>query len=216
MAYTAGRNQVQDGASESYCMQSDLIVQCARVCFEKKGVQKTTMVNIAREANITRELIYYYFAGKDEIATHVIESYVEDSVETARLWCDLWKLSDSDSDSAQPVSREAMEDAVASIRRFVFQGDGMRRSMFSVLEELGERQAVFSQICERIMQSLKDHPMAQRVAVMFPTEDEETANLAFRFIMLGVIGLLESSNVKSDQQIADLLLHGVAKRHNSL
>lgn len=211
MAYKADRNQVQNGASDSYCMQSDLIVQCARVCFEKKGVQKTTMVDIAREANITRELIYYYFAGKNEIISHVLDSYVQDSVDTARLWCDLWRATDSDSNHTQPVPREAIEDAVASIRRFVFQADGMQRPMFAVLEELGERQTIFSHICEQIMQSLKDHPMSKCVATMFPVEDEEAANLAFKFIMLGIIGLLESTNVKSDRQIADLLLCGAAK-----
>lgn len=212
MASKAERNQVQNGASYNYCMQSDLIVQCARVCFERKGVQKTTMVDIAREADITRELIYYYFADKNEIVAHVLNSYVQDSVETARLWCDQWNVApDADNGKVQPLPPEALEDVVASIRRFVFQADGMRRSMFVVLEELGKRQEVFSQSCELIMQKLKDHPTAQRVAVMFPTKDSEAANLTLRFIMYGIIGLLESPDVKSGQQIADLLLHGAVK-----
>ncbi|MGE4430928.1 MAG: TetR/AcrR family transcriptional regulator [Sphingobium sp.] len=45
----------------------DRIIAAAYACFEKFGIAKTTMEDIARGANASRQSVYRYFAGKDAI-----------------------------------------------------------------------------------------------------------------------------------------------------
>ena len=198
----APRNQLKRGASSTYRQQSDLIVQCARKCIEEKGVKKTTLVDIAREADMTRELIYYYFSGKQEIVEQLLASYIQDAVETARLWCDTWK--DATLDERTPLSRDALVDAIAAIRRFVFYATGDRRSMFAVLNEIGRRQEVFSRMCSAIMNELESHQTAKRLAATFDQYEAYQAKSAFMLYLLGIIGLIECSRC-SDEEVASLL-----------
>lgn len=45
----------------------DLILESAYACFRKHGLLKTTIVDIAREANVSRSTIYEYFRDKGSI-----------------------------------------------------------------------------------------------------------------------------------------------------
>ena len=47
--------------SRRMCGQAGEIVLAARKLFETKGVAATTVKDIAEEAGVTRELVYYYF-----------------------------------------------------------------------------------------------------------------------------------------------------------
>lgn len=57
----------------------DLIIESAYVCFRKHGLQKTTIVDIAKTANISRSTIYEYFSDKGAIleacAEHASEQF---------------------------------------------------------------------------------------------------------------------------------------------
>lgn len=66
--------------------QAGQIAQAARALYEIKGVAKTTVKDIAAEAGVTRELVYYYFHGKKEITRAVLDDYIEDLVESAMVW----------------------------------------------------------------------------------------------------------------------------------
>ncbi|HEY0224913.1 MAG TPA: TetR/AcrR family transcriptional regulator, partial [Mycobacterium sp.] len=45
----------------------DLIVESAFVCFGKEGLQRATIVDIAKRAGISRSTIYEYFSDKAAI-----------------------------------------------------------------------------------------------------------------------------------------------------
>ena len=51
------------------------IIEMAMVLFEEKGIQKTSMSDIAKELNVAKGLIYYYFRSKEELISYVIESF---------------------------------------------------------------------------------------------------------------------------------------------
>ncbi|MBV8785153.1 MAG: TetR/AcrR family transcriptional regulator [Mycobacterium sp.] len=57
----------------------DLIVESAYACFGKQGLQKATIVDIAKAANVSRSTIYEYFSDKAEIieacAEHASERF---------------------------------------------------------------------------------------------------------------------------------------------
>jgi len=57
----------------------ELIVESAYACFCSQGLQKTTIVDIARSANVSRSTIYEYFSDKGEVfeacAEHASEQF---------------------------------------------------------------------------------------------------------------------------------------------
>src|SRR5690554_1550897 len=54
------------------------IVRTAMVLLEKNGIGKTSMSDIAKAADITKGLVYYYFSSKEELVTAVIDLLVEE------------------------------------------------------------------------------------------------------------------------------------------
>lgn len=50
-----------------YENQKDKILQDAKLLFMEKGIQKTTIADIALACNMTRATIYHYFPNKEEI-----------------------------------------------------------------------------------------------------------------------------------------------------
>src|ERR1700739_3024839 len=57
----------------------ELIVKSAYACFRGQGLQKTTIVDIAKTANVSRSTIYEYFSDKGAIleacAEHASEQF---------------------------------------------------------------------------------------------------------------------------------------------
>src|SRR5271166_4701547 len=57
----------------------ELIVKSAYACFRNQGMQKTTIVDIARAAGVSRSTIYEYFSDKGAIieacAEHASEQF---------------------------------------------------------------------------------------------------------------------------------------------
>ncbi len=51
------------------------IVETAMVIFEEKGIQKTSMSEIAKRAGVAKGLLYYYFTSKDALVSEVINQF---------------------------------------------------------------------------------------------------------------------------------------------
>ena len=51
------------------------IVETAMTIFEEKGIQKTSMSEIAKRAGVAKGLLYYYFASKDALVSEVIDQF---------------------------------------------------------------------------------------------------------------------------------------------
>ena len=52
----------------------EMILRTAARLFSTQGFDATTTLQLAREAGVTEPLIYYYFSGKDELFTRLIEN----------------------------------------------------------------------------------------------------------------------------------------------
>jgi AcrR family transcriptional regulator len=57
--------------------RADAIVSAAAACFERWGVVRTRMEDIAREAGISRPALYQHFSGKDALLLEVILRHIE-------------------------------------------------------------------------------------------------------------------------------------------
>ena len=108
------------------------IVAAARKLFERQGVRATSVASIAREANVTRELVYYHFANRNGVIEAVIDDYVEDLVESVIVWNEARIFGDT------PGS---LKKCIRTFRYSLYDGAGRPRPMIAVLEELGVRGA---------------------------------------------------------------------------
>jgi TetR/AcrR family transcriptional regulator, transcriptional repressor for nem operon len=56
----------------------DRLIAGARVLIHQQGVEKTTIADIARAADVPVGNVYYYFKTKDELVDAAIDSHVQD------------------------------------------------------------------------------------------------------------------------------------------
>ena len=73
------------------------ILSAAYACFERYGIRKTTIDDIAQEAGVSRATMYRYFASKEQVLDKL------SSVETAKVNAELRQ---------RFVARETIEDAL--------------------------------------------------------------------------------------------------------
>jgi AcrR family transcriptional regulator len=95
----------------------ELIVASAYACFRKQGLQKATIVDIARAAGVSRSTIYEYFSDKAAI----IEACAEHASE--QFYREMSKTMDRGSSLEEKLSRAAVfvtqaRRAIASERYF--------------------------------------------------------------------------------------------------
>lgn len=55
----------------------DNIIRAARELFDTKGIEKTTMDDIARQADYSKSTIYVYFKSKEEIYNAIVRDYLD-------------------------------------------------------------------------------------------------------------------------------------------
>lgn len=55
----------------------DNIIQAAKELFETKGIEKTTMDDIAKLADYSKSTIYVYFKSKEDIYNSIVKDYLE-------------------------------------------------------------------------------------------------------------------------------------------
>ncbi len=204
--------------TKAFTEQRKYVCECAQKLFETKGVQKTTLADIAREASMTRELIYYYFSSKNEIIEEVIGSYVQDALDATLLWCETWdpvvetynraSAWEGMQNSGQ-LDRIVM-DIVASIRRFIFTNDGDCRPMYNVINELGMRTTFLSQVCKGMANQYMDRPSFQLFVNNYVRLNTEQVGDLLKFLISGTITLMEAGRGRDDLSIARLLLYGIA------
>lgn len=89
----------------------ELIVESAYACFRKDGMQKTTIVDIARVANVSRSTVYEYFRDKSAI----VEACAEHASE--RFYREMSKAMDRGGSLEEKLSRAAV--FVAQARRAI-------------------------------------------------------------------------------------------------
>lgn len=63
--------------SKEPAIRKQEIIQTARLLFEKQGVAKTTMLQIADELSVAKGLVYYYFASKDDLIQSIVDDFCQ-------------------------------------------------------------------------------------------------------------------------------------------
>jgi AcrR family transcriptional regulator len=103
----------------------ELIVESAYACFRSQGTQKTTIVDIARTANVSRSTIYEYFADKGAI----LEACAEHASE--QFYREMSKAMDQGGSLEEKLSRAAV--FVTQARREIASGRFFDEDAISLL-----------------------------------------------------------------------------------
>lgn len=122
--YRSGRR----GSINKYEGRKGLIASAARTCLERKGVAKTSIADITREVDITRELFYYYFPNKDSVVQAVVDGYVGDARQL------LARATEDRGASAETL----LVEVIGALREWLATDEAMPVTMMGVLRESGE------------------------------------------------------------------------------
>src|ERR1700748_287857 len=104
---------------------SELIVKSAYACFRKQGLQKTTIVDIAKTANVSRSTIYEYFSDKGAI----LEACAEQASE--QFYREMSNAMDQGGTLEEKLSRAAV--FVTQARRVIASGKYFDEDAISLL-----------------------------------------------------------------------------------
>ena len=172
------------------------IVAAARKLFEARGVQATSIAAIAREANVTRELVYYHFTNRNGLIEAVIDDYVEDLVESVIVWNEARVFGDT------PGS---LKKCIQTFRHSLYDSAGRPRPVIAVLEELGVRDAFDVRATRETADCLANH-IAREYAAYHRIEIELVHEM-FCVAIFGLVGL-----VKMNPQMEDDVLMKVIEQ----
>ena len=156
------------GAESRYESRQGLIAKAARVCFERKGVGKTSIADITREAQITRELFYYYFPNKRAAVDAVLESFVNDAHNL------VWQVpgaqeatseSEAQSDEAAAdvsvdqetstaLAQENLAFIVSALREWLATDADAAMPMTEILREMGSLSQVMNRVATDAVEAL--------------------------------------------------------------
>lgn len=115
----------------------DRFIEVARSLFARKGVENTTMNDIATASDKGRRTIYTYFKSKREIFNAVIESETDDLLRNLRMIV------------AKPISPEQkfyeyVETRLETMREIVSRNGSLRAGFFRDVRKVDRARAVIS------------------------------------------------------------------------
>ena len=165
----------------------------ARKLYDTNGVKKTTIKNIAEEAGITRELVYYYFENKQAITDAILADYVEDLVESAIVWNESREFGDT---------HGSLKKCITTFRRALYDTKGPR-PMIAVLEELGERDSFMVQAVRETVDCINEH-----VVTEYAEYHEIEIDLVYEMfcvVIFGLVGLAKINPQISDEALMKIV-----------
>ena len=98
------------------------IVDTARRLYAEKGLEHTSVSDIAEEMGITRTLFYHYFSNKEEVTDAILNGYITDTLDKCRRWCDTV-------DHAAPLDNIILDAIQNLIRSVLFETEGFKKDL---------------------------------------------------------------------------------------
>lgn len=194
MPESVGGKWRQDGFSGSdrrFEGRQELIAKAARICFARRGVAKTSIADITRETNITRELFYYYFPNKTTAVDTVIDGYVDDA--HAILEQHL-----SEAKSAHPeglTGADALVTVIAALRLWLETGADEPHTMVDQLAETNQWPSVSHRAAGEAVAAMVS-------AGLIPA----SAGEGLRIALIGVMTVLRYNPDAEDERLAGCIL----------
>lgn len=194
MSETVANQWRQDGnrvSENRYEGRQGLITRAARACFARRGVAKTSIADITREINITRELFYYYFPNKGAVVDAVIDGYVDD----ARALLEQY-LDESAAAQAQTLTgTESLMVAIAALRAWLATAGDAVYPMVAQLAETGRWPSVSHRAAGEAASALAARGLVS-----------PSAHDGLRVALVGVMTIMRYNADVSDEHFAQSIL----------
>lgn len=153
-------------------------------------MRTTTVSAIAREANVTRELVYYHFSNRNGVIEAVIDDYVEDLVESVIAWNEARVFGDTVG---------SLKRCITVFRYALYDAEGNPRPIIRVLEELGVRDAFDVRATHETADCLNDHIVAEYAA--HHQIEIELVHEMFCVTIFGLVGLVKMKPSITDEAL---------------
>ncbi len=171
----------------------DDIVAAARDLYEDRGLERTTVKDIAERVGVTRSLIYHYFPDKDAVTDAVLDDIVADFLEALRYWNAQRERGNVD---------KALTDCLRIFRNGIFENGSFRRSLANTENAalyLHFIQTVADRVAHYIVDStVKDFERYHEVEIDHVYE-------TFYMMIIGMTGLMRAYPDMSDETVKDLV-----------
>lgn len=193
----------------------DKLIEVARQLFANKGVENTTMNDIAAASEKGRRTIYTYFKNKREIYNAVIEKQSDKIIENLR------SIASSSLDPVQKLEQylsqrfQLVVDYVPKhdmVLRHLFDRDLRRMEKIHRLAVLKEEEMFRSLLEEGINLGAFDRSQAMRLLKLHPILFQGVDFCAMRD---GAYGTSSGSVMDSRSDVVGFLVQGILNRSNS-
>lgn len=174
-------------------MRREQIVAAALALYEKKGIERTTVKDIAEAAGITRSLFYHYFERKEDVTDAILEGYVDGFVGAVHEW---------NRNRVRGDVQGALQSCVKLLRSALFERDAFRTLLLK--DENASLYLRFSQRAARMIARYLTDTTAEEYARYHKVEIHHLYE-TFYLLVFGLVGYLREHPDASDELIADLI-----------
>lgn len=192
----------------------DRFIEVARSLFARKGVENTTMNDIATASDKGRRTIYTYFKSKREIFNAVIESESDDLLQN--LNSIVMKLA-----SPEQKLREYVATRMETMRQIVSRNGSLRAGFFRDVRKVDRARSVISKkeikmlmhiLHEGVVLGVFDIPNIKEWAIII-TNSINGFDVPYIRNSLTEYGIDKQDMAR---MIADLVLNGIRVRDNEI
>lgn len=189
----------------------DRFIEVARSLFARKGVENTTMNDIASASDKGRRTIYTYFKSKREIFNAVIESESDDLLKNLQAIV-------TQNISPEKKLREYIRTRMETIREIVSRNGSLRAGFFRDVRKVDRAK---SMIVKKEIRMLMQILQEGKILGVFDVPDAKEWAIIITNALSGFDvpyirnGLLEYGIDKTEMtdKIADIILRGVVTRN---
>ena len=173
--------------------RKDEIVLAARELYEQRGLEHTTIKDIADRVGVTRSLFYHYFKGKDEVTEAVLDDYVNDFVQMTYYW---------NESRIEGDLRGALVSCIQMMRRGIFDKDHFRSDLIT-----SENARLYLLFLQRATETLAKYMVETAVADYRERHDVHIDHVyeTLYTMIIGLIGFMRRYPDASDELLEDLV-----------
>ena len=194
------RHPVSPVAASRTVMQPDArraaILDAARELAAEKGLNRTTVSDVAQRAGVTRGLVHHYVGSADALASELLDGYIEQVVRSIREW-----------DAQREVGNidKAVVDSVALLRRYLgpVDGGGDPAVQLPRIDDVGMFVRFVDRCVDAIVDSLRETTVAAYAARHVIKIEHVTET--FTVLLHGLIGLTRSHPDVHDDVLAAMV-----------
>ena len=169
------------------------IVEAARYLYEKQGLTKTSVQNIADEAGVSRTLFYHYFNDKTELTSAVLDAYIAEYLIALKEWNKNRRIGDIEA---------GLESIIHCYRTSVSGSHPFLKALSTK-----ENAVLYLEFLNRVASETAAYICYTTVCDYSKFHDMKIDHVydTFYLLIFGIIGYLRHNPDASDEIIADLI-----------